>query len=117
MPDNGDRIGGNLFEHLPEPRQGEVFQDLLRRGRVQIERIVSSDQPDQTLYDQSQDEWVCLLQGRARLWIDGAEIALGPGDYRFIPAHTPHRVLSTKGYPACIWLAVHIHPLGSADSD
>lgn len=103
-------IGGNLFQGLPRPLDGEVFEDLLECGNVRIERILSSDRPEPALYDQPQDEWVCLLQGRARLWIDGEEVALGPGDFRLIPAHTPHRVLETGGDPECVWLAVHIAP-------
>lgn len=107
---------GNLFAELPAPPTGEVFAELLRLeltpsqsgGRVWIERIVSSATPEPVLYDQSQDEWVLLLQGRARLWVDGVERVLGPGDYLFIPAHRPHRVLETSAEPRCVWLAVHI---------
>lgn len=101
---------GNLFDDLPVLEEGEVFEDLLRCRNLQIERIVSSDRPDPGLYEQAQDEWVCLLQGEATLWIAGAEIALHAGDYRFIPARTPHRVLKTSREPPCIWLAVHLHP-------
>jgi len=92
------------------PPSGEVFEELLRCRNVRIERIVSSDLPDPTIYDQDQDEWVCLLQGEAELWLKGERVALCAGDHLFIPAHTPHRVLSTSGHPPCIWLAVHIHP-------
>ena len=50
------------------------------------------------------------LEGnRARLWVAGTETVLGPGDYLFIPAHTPHRVLETSDTPPCLWLAVHVH--------
>lgn len=101
---------GNLFEALPEPTDGEVFEDLLRCRRLQIERIVSSDRPDSSCYDQPQDEWVCLLQGAATLWIAGAMVDLKAGDYHFIPAHTPHRVVRTSHQPRCLWLAVHLHP-------
>lgn len=110
MSGNKVEYGGNLFDGLPAVREGESFADLLRCRNVQVERIVSSDRPEQTLYDQVQDEWVCLLRGEAELWIDGEEVTLRAGDYRFIPAHTPHRVLRTSGNPTCIWLAVHIHP-------
>jgi cupin 2 domain-containing protein len=99
---------GNLFAALPAVDEGEVFQEILRCRNVRIERIVSSARPDPTLYDQAQDEWVVLLQGAAELWIAGANVRLQAGDYRFIPAHTPHRVLHTSGEPPCIWLAVHI---------
>lgn len=103
---------GNLFADLPTPASGEVFDELLRlhlpQGQVRIERIVSSAAPEPTLYDQSQAEWVVLLQGRARLWVAGEERVLGPGDYLHIPPHTPHRVIETSAEPRCVWLAVHI---------
>ena len=101
---------GNLFEDLPEIASGEVFEDLLCQGNVRIERIFSSDQPDSMLYDQIQDEWVCLLQGSAELWIAGESVSLNAGDYRFIPAHVPHRVVRTSSDPRCLWLAIHIQP-------
>ncbi len=99
---------GNLFAHLPRMDQGEAFEELLSTPHVRIERIVSSDRPEPTRYDQDTDEWVCLLQGEAELWIDGAILPLQPGDYHLIPAHTPHRVHRTSTHPCCIWLAVHL---------
>ncbi|AHE99164.1 cupin domain-containing protein [Thioalkalivibrio paradoxus] len=103
---------GNLFGRLPSLAQGEAFEDLLRRNPVRIERIVSSGRPEPTLYDQEQDEWVCLLQGEAELQLGKERVPLQAGDYLFIPAHTPHRVLRTSAEPPCIWLAVHIDPTG-----
>lgn len=102
----------NLFNGLSVPVVGEVFEDLLLRGPVRIERIVSSAKPESGEYDQAQDEWVLLLQGKARLLVEGAEIALESGDTLYIPAHTKHRVLSTSERPPCVWLAVHIDPTG-----
>lgn len=102
------RVPVNLLRGLPEPATGEVFEDLLCQGPVRIERIVSSAAPEPVLYDQPQDEWVLLLEGDARLWVDGQEIVLGAGDSLFIPAHTPHRVVATSAEPRCLWLAVHI---------
>ena len=106
----------NLLSALPQPETGEVFEDLLRLGSVRIERIVSSATPEPVLYDQPQDEWVLLLQGNARLWIDCEVVALGAGDCILIPARTPHRVVSTSAQPPCVWLAVHINqPCPGAD--
>jgi cupin 2 domain-containing protein len=102
-------MSGNLFKDLPEIERGEVFADLVRCRNVHIERILSSDRPESVLYEQAQDEWVCLLQGEAELWIDGETVTLNPGDYRFIPAGAPHRVMKTSAQPRCLWLAVHIH--------
>ena len=100
----------NLFQGLPSPAVGEVFEELLRRRNLVIERIVSSDAPDQALYDQDQDEWVLLVQGQATLELAGDPVDLAPGDHIFIPAHTPHRVLRTSATPPCLWLTVHLHP-------
>jgi cupin 2 domain-containing protein len=99
----------NLLTDLSAPDTGEDFQTLLRRGGVHIERIFSSPRPEPTRYDQAHDEWVLLLQGQATLDVAGESVRLGPGDHLLIPAHCPHRVLSTSDTPRCVWLAVHIH--------
>ncbi len=108
MNDTHGAQSGNFLASLPAPLEGEVFEDILRCRNVRIERIVSSDRPDPTPYDQDHDEWVCLLQGDAELWIAGATVSLKTGDYCFIPAHTPHRLVRTSSRPRCVWLAVHI---------
>jgi cupin 2 domain-containing protein len=100
----------NLFADLPAPGRGEVFDEVLRRRGVRIERIVSSPEPEPTRYDQPWDEWVALLQGTATLDLAGESLTLVAGDCLLIPAHTPHRVLSTSAEPRCLWLAVHLHP-------
>lgn len=107
------RRGPNLFA-VGTPDEGERFEvlcELQGVGRLVIERIVSSDAPDATAYDQVQDEWVALLRGQAVLEIAGARVALTIGDTLFIAARTPHRVLSTSA--GALWLTVHAHPLQS----
>lgn len=103
---------GNLFVDRPSPEVGEVFEPLLRRPPVRIERICSSPYPEQAEYDQSGDEWVALLTGRATLEVAGETVEISAGDYLFLPAHTRHRVLSTSSEPRCTWLAVHIDTAG-----
>lgn len=100
----------NLLTGLPTLDRGEAFEDLMRCRNVRIERIVSSGKPDQVEYDQAQDEWVCLLQGAAELWVAGELVQLQAGDHLFLAAHTHHRVLRTSREPPCVWLAVHIDP-------
>lgn len=100
----------NLFD-LPDrlPPQ-EQFETLIAAGSIKIERIISSGQttPTGEWYDQEQDEWVILLQGRARLsYANGSAVDLHPGDYLHLPAHCRHRVEFTSTDPPCIWLAVH----------
>ena len=100
----------NLLAGLPESGDDESFESILDRPGLRIERIVShghSTPPDQP-YDQDEDEWVLLIAGAARLWLDGAgEVALSPGDHVLIPAHRRHRVTWTSPEQPTIWLAVH----------
>ncbi|MGB3312527.1 MAG: cupin domain-containing protein [Nodosilinea sp.] len=108
MPPNSKL--GNLF-HLPKPLPAiEVFTALVETPHLRVERILSAGQttPPSQWYDQSQAEWVVLLQGSATLTYEtGAALAMGPGDYVLIPAHVRHRVNYTSSEPPCIWLAVH----------
>ncbi|MEM1412429.1 MAG: cupin domain-containing protein [Pseudomonadota bacterium] len=100
----------NLFRCLPEHLEEEVFETLVERSGVTIERIVSRGQtsPSEGWYDQDRNEWVLVLQGDAELaFEDGTRLALGAGDHVDIPAHTRHRVVRTSVDPVTIWLAVH----------
>jgi cupin 2 domain-containing protein len=103
-------LRGNLLADLPAPTTGESFADLVRHRNLVIERIVSSDSPEPVLYDQEQDEWVILLEGRASLEVAGEVAELAAGDWIFIPAHTPHRLIAASPLPRCLWLAVHLFP-------
>jgi glyoxylase I family protein len=90
------------------PASGEIFESLAQFGATRLERIVSSAQPNSEAYDQAHDEWVVLLRGAAELEVAGEVKRLRAGDYVALPAHTPHRVLSTSA--GALWLAVHIRP-------
>ena len=104
---------GNIFDKLPDkPLADELIEQLLQQSGIRIERIISTGQttPDNTWYDQSQDEWVILLKGHAKLLFeDHKEIALKSGDYVFIPAHQKHRVTWTAPNEVCVWLACHLN--------
>ena len=106
----------NLFADLPDASKSEVFETLLTRPGAVIERIVSHGQitPADAPFMQDHDEWVLLLSGAARMWIDGdgrdaqaSEIALAPGDHALIPAGRRHRVIWTTEERPTVWLAVH----------
>ncbi|WP_081986718.1 cupin domain-containing protein [Chitinibacter sp. ZOR0017] len=103
---------GNLFAAATPPASGELFSVLLERPDLLIERIVSSDQLSPTLYCQTQDEWVVLLQGEASVQLGAERVQLQAGDYLFIPAQTPHQVLATSA--GALWLAIHHGPRGAA---
>ena len=99
----------NLWQSLPDARAAEQFTELLHADKVRIERIVSHGQasPEGFWYDQGEHEWILLLEGAARLELEGGEIlALAPGDYCHIPAHTRHRVAWTDPHRPTLWLAV-----------
>lgn len=100
----------NLFTDLPDAMAAEIFTTLLARPGCRIERIVSHGQttPADTPYDQPHDEWVLLLRGTARLWLEGTgEHLLEAGSHLLIPAGTRHRVLWTAPDLPTVWLAIH----------
>lgn len=109
----GDTVPGNLLSDLPSsPQSAEVFQALLSLGNVRIERIVSTGQvsPEGFWYDQTQAEWILLVQGSATLRFEDEPHArnLGVGDYLYIAPHRRHRVQFTQASPPTVWLAIHI---------
>lgn len=100
----------NLFQLPPSLPEREVVEPILPDKGILIERIISAGQasPPGFWYDQERDEWVALLQGKARLsWEDGRIQDIGAGDWLLLPAHQRHRVEWTSNNPPCIWLAVH----------
>lgn len=86
----------------------EVITTLAESSQVRIERIVSHGHcsPSDFWYDQDQQEWVLVVQGRARLRISEVVHELGPGDYLLIAAHQKHRVEWTSPDEPTVWLAV-----------
>lgn len=103
--------GGNFFE-IPQdlPKNFELFQSIISKENLSIERIISTGQktPDNQWLEQDKNEWVLLLQGESAIsFEDGKKISLKSGDYLHISKNTKHRVESTSSDPFCIWLAVH----------
>jgi cupin 2 domain-containing protein len=95
-----------FFDSGPATPGTERFDVLFERGGVVIERITSSgSQPPQS-YCQSEDEFVLLLRGQAKLRVDGELVTLNAGDSLTLLAQTPHEVLSTS--ENALWLAVHV---------
>jgi cupin 2 domain-containing protein len=101
----------NLFTHITQASDSEVFETLLQTDALKLERVVSTGQatPPGQWYDQDRDEWVVLLSGSAGLLFDGERDirVLKPGDYLLIPAHTRHRVEWTETVTETVWLALH----------
>ena len=101
----------SIFAGIPERLPEELCQTLLTKPTVRIERIVSKGHcsAEDFWYDQAEDEWVLVLQGRARLhFADAPPVELAEGDYLLIPAHCKHRVDWTTPAMETVWLAIHI---------
>jgi cupin 2 domain-containing protein len=102
---------GNIFANLPARASEEEVSVLAAHAGARIERIVSTGQasPPGFWYDQDWTEWVILLNGAARLRIEGEDAPriLRPGDYLELPAHVRHRVEWTDPDRPTVWLAAH----------
>ncbi|MGE5503476.1 MAG: cupin domain-containing protein [Actinomycetota bacterium] len=109
-----DLKGGNLLADLPAGGAEEDFATLLAGTGFRLLRIVSLGHatPAGQWYDQSDDEWVMVVSGRAGLRIEGeaAERRLGPGDWVLLPAGLRHRVEWTDADRPTVWLALHAAP-------
>ncbi|QKI89968.1 cupin domain-containing protein [Thiomicrorhabdus xiamenensis] len=99
----------NIFKALPENLDLEIFETLVESSSIRIERIVSKGHtsPERGWYDQNENEWVLVLEGKAILeFSDGTQYPLTAGDYLNIPAHTQHKVAWSDPDKITIWLAV-----------
>ncbi len=108
-----NKINSNIFRNIPETLPEELIESLFKRDKVAIERIVSKGHitPTGEWYDQTQDEWILLIQGQAIIAYEkhNQTFHLNVGDYLLIPAHTRHRVEWTHPDLDTIWLAVHMY--------
>ena len=101
----------NLFADTPASMPEELVTALFAQPGVRLERIVSRGHasPPGFWYDQEDGEWVAVIQGAARLEIEGqGERALGAGDHLFLPAHCRHRVSWTDPDRDTIWIALFV---------
>lgn len=102
--------------HLGSPPgnpERELSTTLVQGAGVRIERIVSRGQssPPGFWYDQPEHEYVLLIEGAARLEVEGhGTLRMGPGDWIDLPAHLRHRVAWTEPDADTVWLAVFRHP-------
>ena len=101
----------NLFDlHGVDLNKGEFTETLFSGKRIRVERIVSKGHVTERgkWYDQSVDEWVTVLKGKAEIMYDDMSVdELCEGDHVTIPAHVRHRVSNTSECPECVWIAVH----------
>ncbi len=103
---------GNLLTAIPAHLPDELVNVLLQHKDLRIERIVSRghSSPAGFWYEQTEHEWVMLLQGEAVLRFEDGnrQIKLTGGDYLNIPAGCRHRVEKTSQDPDAVWLAIFV---------
>ena len=101
----------NLFATIPDHLPTELFDTLLETPSLRIERIISEGHTTAAgdWYDQSQHEWVVLVQGAARLQFEDEphQRELKPGDYINIASGVRHLVTWTTPDKPTVWLAIH----------
>ncbi|MCF6340590.1 MAG: cupin domain-containing protein [Sulfurimonas sp.] len=100
----------NILELIPKDLNKEVFETIISKNDIKIERIISYGQATTEFkwYSQESDEWVILLKGEAILsFLDEEDIRLKAGDYINIQAFKKHKVSWTLPNQESIWLAVH----------
>jgi len=99
----------NLLSAIPTTLPDELTETLAQAKHVHIERIVSQGHhsPPDFWYDQTENEFVLLVQGAARLRFEDSVVEMKPGDWLYIPAHRRHRVDWTTPDERTVWLAVH----------
>ena len=95
----------NIYDLPQLPLSEELTTILAQNGNVRIERIVSTGQTSDW-YDQSETEFVVLLQGEAKIEFENKTVTMSKGDTLVIQPHERHRVTYTSSEPPCIWLCV-----------
>lgn len=98
----------NIFDDIKVDKTKEEFKELLKSENIRIERIVSNGQTseDEFWYDQDENEFVLILEGKAILEFEDKEVFLQKGDCFDIKAHIKHRVKYTSKDKPTVWLAV-----------
>ncbi|HEY7536435.1 MAG TPA: cupin domain-containing protein [Gaiellaceae bacterium] len=104
---------GRLRDPSEAPRVGEHAEPLAAFGPVEIIQILSGRLDEAVDFVQAEDEWVLVLGGRGRLELDGRDVVLEAGDWLYLPAGVPHRLVEAE--PGTSWLAVHVERPDAAE--
>ena len=96
----------NIYDFNLPDLDDENFKTMLKHKNVSVKRIVSNTLKTPQTFKQDVDEWVVVLQGCAKLEMDGIIHKLKKGDSLFIEANKEHTLLKTK--QVVVWLAIYI---------
>ena len=98
----------NLLTGVPTSIPDEIFETIISKSNIKIERIISKGHKSEPnfWYDQDQSEWILILKGEARLQFEDKSIYLTSGDYLNIAPHQKHRIDWTTPEEETIWVAV-----------
>ena len=98
----------NLLTGVPTSIPDEIFETIISKSNIKIERIISKGHKSEPnfWYDQDKSEWILILKGEARLQFEDKSIYLTSGDYLNIAPHQKHRIDWTTPESETIWLAV-----------
>ena len=111
----------NLLASVCPAAGEERVTRLLDLPGIRLERIHSCEaaSPEGFWYDQPEWEWLCLLQGSARLRFaaEQAPRDLNRGDALVIAPHQRHRLEATDPEPGTIWLTLFWPAADAAASD
>jgi Cupin domain. len=99
-------LHGRLEDSATAPAEGERVTRLVELPTVTVEQILSGALSGPVSFEQAHDEWVLLVEGRARLLVEETELELHAGEWLLLPAGCPHTLLETE--PGTSWLAVHL---------
>lgn len=109
-PETAAAGGGSVLASPCPPEGEEATTVLLETPQLRLERIHScrASSPEGFWYDQSEQEWVLLLQGSAQLQFadEDEPRKLACGDALLISAGRRHRLLASDPLPGTIWLAL-----------
>jgi cupin 2 domain-containing protein len=87
-----------------------VVFGLVDADGLEVRQVLSGELDEPVDYLQHEDEWALVVSGSACLQVGGDTLDLGPGDWAWLPAGVPHRLLSTR--PGTSWVTVHHGPEG-----
>jgi cupin 2 domain-containing protein len=96
---------GRLEPGSSAPAEGERVAALVELSGLAVEQILTGRLSRPADYEQAHDEWVLVLEGAARLLVEGVEVELAAGEWLLLPAGCPHTLLEAE--PGTSWLAVH----------